>query len=96
MIIAFVFEPGEVFGGAKRRLPRIYNEICAENDDIKCDIVAFKSEINTVSAQLQLADCDVKKINHIYAFKSRIESLLHVLFLHKYTIIHFLMRVEIT
>ena len=89
MNIAFVFEPGEVFGGAKRRLSRIYNKICAENDDIKCDIVAFRSDINTVLAQLRLADCDVKKINHIYAFKSRAESLLHVLILHKYTTIHF-------
>lgn len=89
MDIAFVFEPGSAFGGVQRRLPRIYNEICAENDDIKCDLVASKSDLNTVLAQFRLADCDVANINHIYAFKSRIESLLHVLILHKYTIIHF-------
>ena len=89
MNIAFVFEPGSAFGGAKRRLPRIYNGIGAENGGIKCDLVARKSDLNTVLAQLRLADCDVKKINHIYAFKSRAESLLHVLILHKYTTIHF-------
>ena len=89
MDIAFVFEPGSVFGGAKRRLPRIYNEICAESNDIKCNLVAYKSDLNTVSAQFRLADCDVANINHIYAYKSRIESLLRVLMLHKYTIIHF-------
>lgn len=93
MDIAFVFEPGSAFGGAKRRLPRIYNEICAENDDIKCDLVARRSDLNTVLAQFRLADCDVANINHVYAFKSHfkshLKSLLHVLFLHKYTIIHF-------
>ena len=93
MDIAFVFEPGSAFGGAKRRLPRIYNEICAENDDIKCDLVARRSDLNTVLAQFRLADCDVANINHVYAFKSHfkshLKSLLHVLFLHKYTTIHF-------
>lgn len=87
MDIAFVFEPGSAFGGAKRRLPRIYNEICAENDDIKCDLVARRSDLNTVLAQFRLADCDVANINHVYAFKSHfkshLKSLLHVLFLHK-------------
>lgn len=93
MDIAFVFEPGSALGGAKRRLPRIYNEICAENDDIKCDLVARRSDLNTVLAQFRLADCDVANINHVYAFKSHfkshLKSLLHVLFLHKYTTIHF-------
>lgn len=39
MNIAFLFRLNDSFGGAERRLARVYNEICAENDDLNCDIV---------------------------------------------------------
>lgn len=91
MNIAFVFGLKNIksFGGAERRLSRIYNEICAENDDLKCDIVIRGCDINTASALFRKADCDVANINHIYAFGSRLKLLLYVFSLSKYKIIHF-------
>ena len=91
MNIAFVFglKNKKSFGGAERRLSRIYNEICADNDDLKCDIVICGCDINTALALFRKADCDVANINHIYAFGSRLKFLLYVLFLSKYKIIHF-------
>lgn len=91
MNIAFVFGLKNIksFGGAERRLSRIYNEICAENDDLKCDIVIRGCDINTASALFRKADCDVANINHIYAFGSRLKFLLYVFSLSKYKIIHF-------
>lgn len=46
MDAAFIFYPKDSFGGAERRLSRIYNEICAENDDLKCDIVIRGCDIS--------------------------------------------------
>lgn len=89
MDIAFVFGSKNFFGGVQRRLTRIYNEICAENDDLKCDIVIRGCDLNTALALFRRADCDVANINHICAFKSPLKFLLHVLFLSKYKIIHF-------
>ena len=83
MDIAFVFGAKNSFGGAERRLSRIYNEICAENDDLKCDIVIRGCDINTASALFRKADCDAANFNQIYAFKSRLRCLLYVFFLKK-------------
>lgn len=91
MNIAFVFGSKNIksFGGAERRLSRIYNEICVEKDDLKCDIVIRGCDMNTASALFRKADCDVANINHIYAFGSRLKFLLYVFSLSKYKIIHF-------
>lgn len=91
MNIAFVFgsKNKKSFGGAERRLSRIYNEICAEKDDLKCDIVIRGCDINTASALFRKADCDVANINHIYAFRSSLRCLLYILFSRKYKIVHY-------
>lgn len=91
MRIAFVFGHNSIkaFGGAERRLTRVYNEICAENDDLKCDIVVRGCDLDTALELFRQTDCDVSKINHIYAFKSRLKCLLYVLFARKYKAIHF-------
>lgn len=89
MSIAFLFGLKNSLGGAERRLTRVYNEICAENDDLKCDIVIYGCNLNTALALLRNADCDVSQINHIYAFKNRLKCLLYVLLLYKYKSIHF-------
>lgn len=91
MNIAFVFGSKNIksFGGAERRLSRIYNEICAEDDDVKCDIVIRGCDINTASALFRKADCDVANINHIYAFRSSLRCLLYILFSRKYKIVHY-------
>lgn len=89
MDIAFILNIGSSAGGVQRRLTRVYNEICAENKDIKCDIIVRGCDINTALALLHLADCDVANFNSIYAFKSRLWSLAYVLLSQKYRIIHF-------
>lgn len=89
MDTALVLYSKNSFGGVQRRLTRIYNEICEENDDLKCDIVIRGCDLNTALVRFRQADCDVASINHIYAFKSRLKCLLYVLFTHKYKTIHF-------
>lgn len=89
MRIAFVFTSKSPFGGAKRRLTRIYNAICSENDALKCDIFVRGCDLNAALVQFRRADCELSSINHIYAFKSQFKSLLYILFSRKYKIIHF-------
>lgn len=89
MNIAFIFSSQDSFGGVQRRLVRVYNEICAENDDLKCDVVVRECDINMLLARFMQADCDVANINHIYTFKSRLMGLLYILFSRKYNAIHF-------
>lgn len=72
MNIAFLFRLNDSFGGAERRLARVYNEICAENDDLNCDIVIRGCNLNTALPCFERADCDIEKFNHIYVFKSRL------------------------
>lgn len=88
MNIAFVFGSKGSFGGAERRLSRIYNEVCAENDGVKCDIIVRKCELNTALMRFERADCDVVNINHFYAFRVLLMCLLYIWFSHKYRIIH--------
>lgn len=91
MNIAFVFSSKNIksFGGAERRLSRIYNEVCAENDDVKCDIVIRGCDLNTARVKFKQADCDVTNINHIFAFRSSLRCLLYILFSRKYKIVHY-------
>ena len=88
MEIAFVFRSKNSFGGVQRRLTRVYNEICAENDDIKCEIVIHRCDLNTALTRFQQSDCDMANFNQIYAFKSRLRCLLYVLFSRKCRVIH--------
>ena len=83
-----IFSSRKPLGGVERRLIRVYNEICAENDDVKCDIVLFGSDRNTALARLEQADCDLSNIHRIHVFKSRRMYLLHVLFSPEYDTIH--------
>lgn len=89
MDISLEFGFGNSLGGAERRLSRIYNEICAETDDIICDIVVRRCGLNIALALFQQMDCDLLNIYRIYAFTSRCKSLLHVFLSRKYQVIHF-------
>lgn len=89
MDIALIFGFANSFGGAERRLSRIYNEICAENDDIKCDIVVRGCDLNTALLQFKRVDCDSSNIHRIYVFTSKFKSMLYVLLSRQYKVIHF-------
>lgn len=88
MDIAFVLMSKKSFGGVHRRLTRAYNEICAENEDVKCDIVIRGCDLNTVLARVKQADCDVESVNRIRVFWSRWKCLLYILLL-SYKTVHF-------
>ncbi len=86
---AFVFKSKASLGGVQRRIARVYNVICAEHDNLKCDIIVCECDLNTAIAHFAQADSGVTNINHICAFNSRFKSLLYILASHKYGIIHF-------
>lgn len=88
MDIAFVFGTNNSLGGAERRFVRVYNEICAENKDIKCDVIVRRCDINTALKRFLQADCNVENLSKIQAFKSRPKSLLYML-LPSYKTVHF-------
>lgn len=79
MNISFVFGLKNYFGGAERRLTRVYNEICSENEDIKCDFIGRGCDINTALTRFKEADCSMENLNRIQVFKSRLKSLLYIL-----------------
>nr|DAY92170.1 MAG TPA: Glycosyltransferase [Caudoviricetes sp.] len=89
MDVAFMFCLKNSFGGAERRIVRVYNEISAENRDFKYDIIIGGCNLKNALIRIEQADCDLSNVNHICAFKSRIMCLLHILFAHKYKTIHF-------
>lgn len=91
MRIAVLFGHNSIkaFGGAERRLTRVYNEICAENDDLKCDIVVRGCDLDTALELFRQTDCDVSRINNVYTFNNRFKYLLHILFVRKYNLVHF-------
>lgn len=88
MNISFVFGLKNSFGGAERRLTRVYNEICSENKDIKCDFIGRGCYMKMDLKRFQEADCSVENLNKIQVFKSRLKSLLYML-QPSYKIVHF-------
>lgn len=88
MNIAFVFRSRNSLGGSERRIARVCNEICAENEDVKCDIVVCGCDSITALKRFQQADCNVKNLNKIHAFRSRLKSLLYILLSSYKTVIY--------
>ena len=86
---AFLFFLKDSFGGAERRIARIYNELCKENKNIKCDIVVRGCNKKTALRLFKQADCDISNFNRILAFKSPLICLIYLLFTRKYELIHF-------
>ncbi len=89
MNFAFLFYLKDSFGGAERRIARIYNEICAENKDIKCDIVVRGCDKETALKLFKQADCHVENFNRIVAIKSPILCLVYLLLTRRYKLIQF-------
>lgn len=73
------------FGGAERRLVRIYNEIAKKQD---CDIVFRGSSRKKIAQILEAADCSVDNIKKVYCFRYSLLSFLYLAFSRKYKSIH--------
>ena len=88
MRVAFMFFLRDSLGGAERRLLRIYNAICTEDNSIECDIIVRGCDKKTALNLFEQADCDVSNFFQIVAFKSPVISLLFLL-KSNYDIVHF-------
>ena len=89
MNFAFLFYLKDSFGGAERRIARIYNELCAEEKKIKCDVVVRGCNKETALRLFQQADCDITHFNRLLAFKSPLICLLYLIFTRRYKLVHF-------
>ncbi len=86
---AFHFYLKDSFGGAERRLTRIYNDLCREHETFHCDIVVRGCDKETAINLFKKADCDISYIDRIIAFKSPLLCLLFFLFTNRYKVIQF-------
>lgn len=76
------------FGGAERRLIRIYNEL---GKKMECDLIIRGCKSPQIFMQrLEKADCDVSNIHEIKYFKNNIQALMYLFFQGKYNIIHYI------
>lgn len=89
MRFALLFYLKDSFGGAERRLTRVYNELCAEDNSIQCDIVVRGCNKDTAMKLFKQADCCVENINKIIAFESPFMCLLYLLFTRQYKLVQF-------
>ena len=89
MKFAFIFYLKDSFGGAERRLTRIYNELCAEDNTVKCDIVVRGCNKETALRLFEQADCDNTHFDQIMAFKSPLFCLMYLLFTRQYKLVQF-------
>lgn len=75
------------FGGAERRLIRIYNELGKTSE---CDlIVRGCKSLEVFRKRLEKADCDVKNIHTIRCFGDNIHCLLYLLTHKRYDTVHY-------
>lgn len=86
---AFLFYLKDSFGGAERRIARIYNELCAENKDLKCDIVVRGCNKEKALKLFKQADCKIDCLNRLIAIKSPLKCLFYLFFTRKYKLVHF-------
>ena len=89
MYFAFLFYLKDSFGGAERRIARIYNELCEENESIKCDIVVRGCDRNKALKLFKQADCDISHFNRLVAFKSPLICFMYLLFTRRYRLVQF-------
>ena len=82
---ALIYYSDRDFGGAERRLTRIYNELGQRN---KCDIIVRGCTKEEFILRLEKADCKVDTINNIVCFDSNFNCIMYIL-KQKYDVIHF-------
>lgn len=85
--VALIVYSDTDFGGAERRLIRIYNELGKKH---KCDIVVRGSKREDFVQRLKKADCDVSNINKIIFFENNIKCLVYLILHKKYSTVHYL------
>lgn len=90
MRIALIFYVTDSFGGAERRLIRIYSEICREANNIECDLLFRNCNIETARNLISSIDCDQRVFHEVMCFKKPISSVRYLLVARKYDIVHFI------
>ena len=86
--VALVLYSDTDFGGAERRLIRIYNELAKKN---LCDLLVRGCESLTLFKQrLEKADCDVSNINEIKCFKANMKCLSYIILHGKYEVLQYI------
>lgn len=87
MRVALVVFFSDNIGGATRRLIRVYGELCKENKNILCDIIAVKTGLSDVQTIFQNTDCAMEGF-HILKFKRKLTALFYLLCTNKYQVVH--------
>lgn len=83
---ALLFYVDDFFGGAERRLIRIYNEI---GKNRKCDLIVRGINRKKLDELLEKADCDVKNYQNVLCFPSNLDCIMYLFLKGKYTSVHF-------
>lgn len=85
--IALVVYNVNDFGGAERRLFRVYNELAKTHE---CDIIVRgSSDEQAFIRRIEKADCDLSNINRIICIDNNLKCLFYLLNYRKYDIIHY-------
>lgn len=85
--IALTIYSDRDFGGAERRLIRIYNELGKSKN---CDlIIRGENSLEKFKIRLKKSDCDISNINEIKLFKYSLSALIYLIFTDNYNVIHF-------
>lgn len=74
------------FGGAERRLIRIYNEIATTR---RCEIVVRGSTKDEFERRLEKADCSIGNIKKVHYFANNFTCLLNLLFFRRMSSVHY-------
>lgn len=87
--VALVFTITQPFGGVRRRILRVYNELCRDKNRISCDVIV--GGVNEIRARelFELADCPVDNLN-IQAVEEKKRLPLQLIAHHNYDVVHFL------
>ena len=86
--VALVLYSDTDFGGAERRLIRIYNELAKKN---LCDLlVRGCKSVTLFNERLKKADCDVSNINEIKCFDSNMKCLAYIVLRGKYEVLQYI------
>lgn len=87
MRIALIYHSVSDFGGAERRLTRIYNEL---GKKYECDLVVRGcASLEEFSNRLEKADCKINNINNVYCFLKNTECISHVIKT-RYSVVHYI------
>ncbi len=86
MKVALLLYAKDSFGGAERRLLRVYNELAKEG--VICDIIVYGCNEDKIETILQKADCDCTYFNSLFVFEKKIKCLVFLMRNSLYDIIH--------